>query len=535
MTPIRILVADQIAEEGLATLRARPEVAVDVKTGLTPEQLGAVVGDYEGMIIRSGVKVTAEALARPGKLRVIARAGVGVDNVDVPAATAAGVLVINTPDANTVSTAEHSIAMMLSLFRLIPHAHAHVLAGKWERKAFTGSQAAGKVLGIVGLGRVGRAVAERALGLQMTVLAFDPLLSADTAMDGRVRMVHDLNALLPQVDCLTLHASMTADSKKMIGPQQLALMKKTAVLINCARGGLVDEAALTQALNSGALAGAAVDVFSAEPPTDNPLLTAKNIVLTPHLGASTHEAQTAVSTEAVDSLLSYLLTGTIRGAVNVAGLPANLTARDRAYLDLTARMGAILSPLCTGGIDRVEVVAQGGDTLAALSPTLALQAVVDLMSPHIEGRLNMVNAKDFVRERGIILQHANQSARRDYYEVVTLKIESRKQSHTVEGAVFQDGYPRILGVDGYRMEMIPDGLLVLIFNDDRPGVIGLVGTLLGNHRINIADMFLSRRAKTALMVLKIDGTVPDPVLDELRSSPAILSVRTVTLPALAGR
>lgn len=527
---LKILVADQIAEEGLAKLRERSDISFEVKTGLTPDALGKTVGEFDGLIIRSGVKVTREALASPGKLRVIARAGVGVDNVDVPAATAAGVLVMNTPDANTVSTAEHTIAMILAAMRNVAGAHAHVIEGKWERKKFMGRQVAGKTLGIVGLGRVGRAVAERAMGLDMTVIAFDPLLSADSAMDGRVRLVRKLDDLLPQIDILTLHASMSADSKKMVGKQQLELMKPGAVLVNCARGALIDEAAVAEALKAGKLAGAAIDVFSTEPPTDNPLLAAPNVVLTPHLGASTEEAQTAVSTEAVESILDYLTNGVIRGAVNVTGMPANLSARDRGYMDLTARMGTILSPLCTGGVERIELVTRGGDALGALCPTLALTALTELMSPHIEGRLNLVNAAEFAKERGIVVGNTSQSGRSDYYEVVTLKFERRGESHTIEGAVFQDGLPRILSIDGYRMEIIPEGLLVQIFNDDQPGVIGLVGTYLGDHKINIADMTLSRRGRTALMLLKIDGELPDSVLDGLRQkSPPILSVRAVQL------
>lgn len=528
----KILVADTIAEEGLARLREAAGFTAEVRTGLPAEELAKIVGDYDGMIIRSGVQVGANILVKPGRLKVIARAGVGVDNVDVAAATAAGVLVINTPDANTVSTAEHTIAMMMSILRHVPQAHAHVIGGGWERKKFVGQQAAGKVLGIIGLGRVGRAVAERALGLKMKVLAYDPLLSTDTAMEGRVQVLRTLDELLPQIDCLTLHAAMTAESKGLIGTAQLARMKKTAVVINCARGGLVDEAALAEALNAGRLAGAAVDVFSKEPPLNNPLLTAKNIVLTPHLGASTEEAQTAVSTEAVDSLLDFLQNGVIRGAVNVAGMPAHLSARDRAYLDLTGRMAAILAPLCGGGIDRVDVMTYGGEAITALCPTLALQSVAELMSPHIEGRLNLVNAHSFAEQRGIHVHHAAHSTKREFFEIVTIKIQRRGGVHQVEGAVFLDGIPRILSIDGYRMEMVPEGLLVLIFNDDRPGVIGLVGTLFGNHQINIADLTLSRRAKTALMLLKSDGTVPPGVLDELKQSDAILSVRTVQLPPL---
>ncbi|MEK6643284.1 MAG: phosphoglycerate dehydrogenase [Planctomycetota bacterium] len=530
---LNILVADTIAEEGLALLRNTPNLTFDVKTGLKPADLAPLVGGYDGLLIRSSVQITADVLAHPGKLRVIARAGVGVDNVDVPAATAAGVLVMNTPDANTISTAEHAITLLLSLMRHVPDAHASTKAGAWERKSFMGRQLHGRTLGIVGLGRIGAAVAERALAFQMNVLAYDPFLRGDTAMDGRVRVAQSLDDLLPRIDCLTLHAVMTEESRNLIGAAQLAKMKKTAVVVNCARGGLIDEAALAEALNRGVIAGAAIDVFPTEPPIGSPLLSAKNIVLTPHLGASTEEAQLAVSTDAAQSMLDYLLTGTIRGAVNVAGLPANLTNRDRAYLDLAARIGAILAPWCADGIDRLTLTTHGGASLTALGPTLGLTALAELMSPHIEGRLNLVNAGPYARQRGIDVQHVSQSAEREFQEVLTVRVDRRGESHQVEGAVFLDGRPRILAIDGYRMEMVPDGLLVMIFNDDRPGVIGVVGTLFGDHHINIADMFLSRRDKTALMCLKIDGTIPTNLLEQLRSSPAILSVRTIQLPPVA--
>ncbi|QOJ03532.1 MAG: phosphoglycerate dehydrogenase [Planctomycetia bacterium] len=532
MADLKVLVADKIAEEGLARLRATQGLLVDVRTGLSPADLAAIVGDYDGLIIRSGVKVTAEVFAKPGRLRVIARAGVGVDNVDVPAATAAGVLVMNTPDANTISTAEHTMAMLLALMHRIPDAHAHVRNGAWDRAAFVGRQLAGKTLGIVGLGRVGRAVAERALAFGMDVWAFDPFVSGETALDGAVRIAPSLDDLLGRVDCLTLHAALTGDNKHLIGAAQLARMKPSAVLVNCARGALVDESALADALNSGRLAGAAIDVFANEPPVGSPLPGAKNIVLTPHLGASTAEAQTAVSTDAVDELLDYLLHGRIRGAVNVAGLPANLTDRDRAYLDLTARMAAVLAPFCADGVDRVLLATHGEQHLTALCPTLALQALAELMSPHIEGRLNLVNAAAFARQRGIDVQNAAHSAQRDYLETVTIEIERRGAKHAVEGAVFVDGRPRILAIDGYRMEMVPEGPLVLIFNDDRPGVIGVVGTLFGDRQINIADMFLSRRDRTALMVLRLDAQPPAHVLDALRAHAAIVSVQTVALPPL---
>ncbi len=532
MAQSKILIADPLAEEGLARLRLNTDIAFDVRVGLSPEALAEIVGDYDGLIIRSGVKVTKDVLARPGRLRGIARAGVGVDNVDLDAATAAGVLVMNTPDANTISTAEHTLALLLALTRRVPAAHAHVAGGGWKRGDYVGGQLAGKTLGIVGLGRVGRAVAERALAFQMKVLAYDPFLRTESALEGRVGVVADLDALLPQVDCLTLHAALTDDTHHLLSAARLKLMKRTAFVINCARGGLVDEAALADLLNSDALAGAAVDVFECEPPKSCPLLSAKNVVLTPHLGASTQEAQLAVSTEAVDEMLDFLLRGTIRNAVNVTGLPTDLSARDRAYLDLTGRMAAILSIWAGDGIDRVEVTTAGAEALTALGPTLALHALSGMMNPHIDGRLNLVNVRSFAHQRGIDVRHVARTAREDFPDVVRVRFEHDRSFHEVQGAVFMDGRPRVLGIDGYRMEMVPEGRLVMIFNDDRPGVIGAVGTLFGRHHINIADMFLSRRDKTALMVIKSDAPVPEPVLNELKQSSAILSVRTVGLGSI---
>jgi D-3-phosphoglycerate dehydrogenase len=529
---LKILVADNIAEQGLARLRENKEIQVDVRIGLDPQALASVVGDYDAMIIRSGVKVTGEVLAKPGRLRVIARAGVGVDNVNLDAATSAGVLVINTPDANTLTTAEHTIAMMLARLRRIPQAHQHVTSGAWDRKAFVGGQAAGKVLGVVGLGRVGHAVAERALAMRMKVLACDPILRTTSVMEGRVAVVKHIDELLPQVDCLTLHAALTDHTRNLINADRLKLMKKTAILINCARGGLVDEAALAEALKAGRIAGAAIDVFQSEPPTNSPLLTCDNVVLTPHLGASTEEAQTAVSTDAVDAVLEYLLHETIHNAVNVRGLPADLSPEDHAYLDLTSRMASMLSTWCADGMDHVVVTTSDDKQLGDLSRTMALQALVEMMSPHIEGRLNLVNAAAFAEKRGINVQQVAHSARRDFPGVVTVRFDRRGESHEAQGAVFQDGLPRILAIDGYRMEMIPEGRLLMIFNDDRPGVIGLVGSIFGKHQINIADLFLSRREQTALMVLKSDADVPDSVLQELRQAEPIMSVWTVRMPPL---
>ncbi len=514
-------------------MRAAPGVSFDVRHGLSPAELAGAIGEYDGVLIRSAVKITRETLAKPGRLAVIARAGVGVDNVDVDAATQAGILVLNTPDANTISTAEHTIAMMLALHHRIAEAHQHVVGGGWNRSAYEGDQLAGRTLGIVGFGRIGRAVAQRALGLEMKVTAFDPFVRGETALNGAVVLVHDLNELLRQSDCVTLHASLSDETRHLIGPAQLSLMKRSARLINCARGALVDEAALAEALNSGGLGGAAVDVYENEPPKGSPLLTAKNIVLTPHLAASTAEAQLRVSVDAVDALLAYLLNGEVRSAVNVTGMPSHLSGRGRAYVDLCSRIGTILSAWSAEGVERVTVTVYG-ELLQEIAPTLSWQAMIAVVGPHLDTRLNLVNAKEQAQRRGIVVEHVAHSQQNHHAESVLITVQSRGQSRSIEGTVFADGRPRVLSIDGYRMELVPERSMVLIFNDDRPGVIGLVGQAFGSAGINIADMALSRRGKLALMVLKLDEAMPDSLRNGLSAlNPPILSVRTVTLPPVA--
>lgn len=531
----RILVADKIAESGLERLRSAPGVEFDVRLGLSPDELAEAIGHYDGMLIRSAVKVTAATLAKPGKLSSIARAGVGVDNIDLDAATAAGVLVLNTPDANTVSTAEHTIALMLALHHRIPEAHQHVVGGGWKRGAFLGRQLAGRTLGIVGLGRIGRAVARRALALEMKVLAHDPFVRGDSALDGNVTLVGDLKALLASCDCLTLHASLTSETKHLINDEQIGWMKKGACIINCARGALIDEGALARALNEDRLGGAAIDVYQNEPPEGSPLLSAKNIVLTPHLAASTAEAQQRVSVDAVDTLLAYLLNGEIRSAVNVTGMPTHLSDHERAFVDLCARMGTMLSPWSADGVEQIKLTTRGAP-LADLAETLAWQALVSVLSPHLDARLNLVNAREHAEFRGIGVEAVVGGEKRNVPESIVLEVKCRGEAHKIEGTVLGDGQPRVMSVDGYKMELIPERSMALIFNDDRPGVIGLVGQTFGDAKINIADMALSRRGRTALMVLKLDGPMPDALRDKLRSlNPPILSLETVSLPPVTGR
>lgn len=527
----KILVADKIAEAGLERLRAARDVQFDVRHGLGESDLAAIIGEYDGVLIRSAVKITATVLAKPGKLAVIARAGVGVDNVDVDAATAAGVLVLNTPDANTVSTAEHTIALMLALHHKVVDAHAHVRGGGWNRAAYEGAQLAGRTLGIVGLGRIGRAVAQRALALEMKVVAYDPFMKGSSALNGAVTMVGQLDDLLAQADCVTLHATLSTETTHLIGPEQIARMKPKATIVNCARGALIDEKALADALNEGRLGGAAIDVYENEPPKGSPLLTAKNVVLTPHLAASTAEAQVRVSVDAVEAILAYLQRGDVGSAVNVTGVPGRLSPRGRALFELCSRMGAILSVWSAEGVDRVRLTVRG-ESLRELADAMAWQAMVAVLGPRLNTRLNLVNAREQAQRRGIAVEHVVQSAEENQPESVNVTICASGISHEIEGTVFADGLPRILAIDGYRMELIPERTIVLIVNDDRPGVIGLVGQAFGSAEINIADMALSRRGKTALMVLKLDAPMPDSLRASLSAHPTILSVRSVTLPAV---
>lgn len=530
---IRILVADPLAEEGLERIRAISGVDYEVRTGLSEDELAAVAGDYDGMIIRSGVKVTARVLANPGRLRAIARAGVGVDNVDLEAATKAGILVMNTPDANTISTAEETIALLLAMSRHIPAADAHVRAGQWQRKKFVGTQLAGKTLGVIGLGRVGRAVAERAVAFDMHVIAHDPFFSGGSALEGKVTLVDSVEEVFRRADYLTLHTVLNNDTRDMVNAKTIAMMKEGVRIVNCSRGGVINEADLAEALKSGKVAGAAMDVYSTEPPgKENPLLSAPNTVLAPHLGASTEEAQLAVTIDAVDALLAYLTKSEIRWAVNVAGLPSHLSGRDRQYLDLAGRMGAILSRLCTGGIQTVRLTTHG-ESLDPLSRTLQKQVLVDLLSRHFTSRLNLINVDELARSRGIRIEHSSDLHVSAITDSVTVCVTTRDATHEIVGEVFLDGKPRIMAINGYQMNLMPEGEMVMIFNDDQPGVIGLVGKVFGDAQINIADMMLSRKAGTALMVLKLDSAIPDAAMQALRShSPPIREVLPVTLPSI---
>lgn len=541
-----ILVADSLAAEGLEILKSQPDVKLTVKEKWEPGELAKVIGNFDGIIIRSGVKKADLNLSNPGKLKAIARAGVGVDNVDVEAATKAGVLVMNTPDANTITTAEHAVALMMALSRKIPAADASIRAGKFDRKSFMGTQLAGKTLGIIGFGRIGKTVAKRALALEMKVLAYDKLYFAETALDGQVKMIKDIDALVPLCDYITLH---TPGGETIFDATRIAKCKKGVRFINAARGGLIDETALAAAISSKHVGGAAIDVYEPEPKNETEwpafierekalIALGDKVVLTPHLGASTSEAQTVASTDVVAGLLTYLRKEGLVGAVNAGGVEVNLSPQERAYADLAERMGAILAGIAEKGFDSITL-RTNGELPKRIASTLQRLAIMSLLKPFLSDPINVVNASHLAEGRGISIRsetmgQAVQRAIQHSIELeITEKVDGETRTHTIIGTVFADNQPRVLGIKGYWMDMIPAGPMVLIVNKDKPGVIGLVGNTFGKLGINIADMTISRKGDKALMVLKIDTPASPEALAALKSDSALEVVKAISLPPIA--
>jgi D-3-phosphoglycerate dehydrogenase len=535
---MRILVADKLAEEGLEFLK-ECGIAFDAKVGLKEEELAGAIGAYDGLIVRSGAKVTAKVLASPGGLKAIARAGVGVDNIDVEAATAKGILVMNTAEASTLSTAEHALALMMALARKIPQAHAHVCSGQWKRNQYQGTQLAGKTLGVVGRGRIGRTVAARALALEMTVLGYDPYFPGTTALEGRVKMMRDFDEFLSQLDVITFHVPGGEGTKHLLDRERLFnRCRANLLVINDARGEVVDEFALAEALKEKKIAGAGVDVYATEPPPkDHPLFGLENVVLTPHLGASTDEAQTAVSVEACKSMVAYLRNGEMRGAVNAGGIKLDLPPDEAPFAELARRVGALLAGICEGGFKTITLRASGQRAQKLINTLLRL-ATVELLTPHLDTPVNVINVEHLARSRGIELIAVKEPEPPAGLvgDIVGVRAAGPEgESHRILGTVYADGLPRILRIDGFEMDMIPEGNMVVIMNRDQPGVIGLVGTSFGNSGVNIADMVISRELQKdgsamAMMLLKTDSQPTDELLEQLRSRGPILRVKSVVLP-----
>jgi D-3-phosphoglycerate dehydrogenase len=524
----KVLISDKLSPASIAIFRARG-IEADFKPGLTPAELRAIIGEYDGLAIRSATKVTREVLEVAPKLRVVGRAGIGVDNVDVASATARGVVVMNTPHGNAITTAEHAIAMMFALARQIPEASASTKAGKWEKNRFMGVELSAKTLGLVGCGNIGSIVANRAVGLHMKVIAFDPFLSDKRALELGVEKV-ELDALVARADFVTIHAPFTEQTKNILSRERIFAMKKGARLINCARGGLVDEAALAEALQSGHLAGAALDVFEVEPATDSPLFGLENVVCTPHLGAATAEAQENVALQVAEQMSDFLLLGAVTNAVNMPNVSAEEAPRLKPYMALVRDLGALAGQLTAEQGQEIKAIRVEYEGQAAELNHRPLTAAVlaGVLTP-IMGAVNMVNAPVVARERGIEVAETVLEREGDYATLVRVTVVTEALNRSVAGTLVGTGKPRLVEIKGIPVEADFAPHMLYVTNQDRPGFIGRFGTTLAEAGINIATFHLGRNAPggDAICLVGLDGPLPEAVLAAVRGLPLV--VRAVPL------
>jgi D-3-phosphoglycerate dehydrogenase len=511
----RVLISDALSSAAVGIFRERG-VEVDVKPGLDKDELAAIIGDYDGLAIRSATKVTAKLLESAPRLKVVGRAGIGVDNVDIPAATAKGVIVMNTPFGNSITTAEHAIALMFALAREIPAADASTQAGKWEKNRFMGVEITGKVLGVIGCGNIGAIVADRAIGLRMRVVAYDPFLSPERALDLGVEKV-ELDDLLARADFITLHVPMTAQTKNILSAEALARTRKGVRIINCARGGLVDEEALAAALKSGHVAGAAFDVFTVEPAKENPLFGLPNVVCTPHLGASTSEAQENVALQVAEQMSDYLVRGAISNAINFPSITAEEAPKLKPFIALAERLGSFAGQLTESGIKEVRITYEG--VVAGLKiKALTASAIAGLLRPLLQD-VNVVSAPIVAKERGIVVEEATRAAEGDYESLITLTVVTETQERSVAGTVFHDGRPRIVSIKGIKVDAEFGPSMLYVTNEDKPGFIGRFAGLLGDAGINIATFALGRDAQggSAIALVEVDGAVPTDIVARIQT------------------
>ncbi|HVK10998.1 MAG TPA: phosphoglycerate dehydrogenase [Gemmataceae bacterium] len=527
----RVLICDKLEAAGLAILK-QAGIEVDNRPGLKGAELIAALQAADGAIVRSGTRITGDLLEHPGKLRAVVRAGVGVDNIDVPAATRQGVIVMNTPSGNTVSAAEHTIALMLAVARHVPAADASMKAGKWDRNKFLGSQVAGKTLGVIGLGRIGREVARRAVGLDMKVIGFDPLITPEKAAEFGIKAVATRDELLPQCDFLTLHIPLLPETKDFIGPRELAMMPKGARVLNVARGGVVSEKGLAEALTAGHIGGAGLDVYEVEPtPADNPLLKAPNVVLTPHLGASTFEAQEAVAVEAANLLVDYLTRGVVQCAVNMAAVNRAEMDEMRPFVDLARRLGLFQAQTAKGTIRKATLQFRG-DLAKKNTKLLAAVFTAGLLEKHMADSVNVVNAPVLAREHGIEIVTTTTETKGDFANLLYTEAETENGKFAVGGTLFGDKYPRLVQFGEYRLDAHLDGILMVFPHEDVPGLIGFLGTEFGRHQVNIASMNLGRLKPggDAVAVLNLDSYPSEAALATVAAHPKIKSIAVVKLP-----
>jgi len=527
---IRILVTDPLAEEGIRLMQAENQVKVDVKPKMPAEELLKVIGDYDGLVVRSGTQVTQEVLAKAKKLKVIGRAGAGLDNVDVEAASQQGIVVMNAAGGNTISTAEHTMAMILALARNVPQAGASLKAGKWERTTFMGTELYGKHLGILGMGKVGSEVAKRALAFGMRLLVYDPYLSPEKTRELDAEPVGSPEELYKRADFITVHVPLTNETRGMIGTKEIALMKKGVRLVNCARGGIIDEKALVAAVKSKQVAGAAVDVFEQEPPADRELVDLPNVIVTPHLGASTEEAQFNVAREIAVSVRDFLLGRGVRNAVNVPSVDPEVYKLLEPYLKLVEKIGLMQGQLVEGHLKQVQI-RYVGELVRLDVALLTVSFLKGLLTPALQESVNYVNAARIAKERGIQVVETKATEAEDFANLIATTAETDKGKTEVHGTLFTRSDPRIVHVNGFYVDAVPEGAMVIIRNQDKPGMVGRIGTVLGSKGINIGWMTLGRPRPggDALVVLNVDQMVPTEVLNDLRQVPSVLYVKQIKL------
>jgi len=525
---MKVLISDKLSDKGKHVLDARG-VAYDDRPGMTPDELKECLGQYDGILIRSATKLTRSVLEHVGSLRVIGRAGVGVDNVDLDAATERGILVMNTPGGNTVSTAEHAFSLLLSISRNIPQAAASVRAGEWKKGKYAGVEVRGKTIGIIGLGRIGKQVARYAQGFQMKVIGYDPFMTTEKAEQLAIELV-ELDELFSRGDYITVHTPLTNETRNIINADAIARMKPGVRIINCARGGIVDEEALAEAIENGRVAAAALDVFTTEPPQGSRLLTTDRVVATPHLGASTTEAQEQVAIDAAEQVADYLLQGRITNALNAPMVEEHVLEKLRPFVGLAERLGSMTAQMIKGSVQTIELEACGTIAEYDVGP-LTVAALKGFLGTVLEGGVNMINALVKAKERGIKIAESTASDSEEFMSLVRVKASGPKGHVAVSGTVFGKNDPRVVRIDGYHVDAHPQGALLVIVNKDVPGAIGKVGMTLGNHCVNIADMTLGRKQEggNAMIVLNIDGDVPTEALDELRAADVVVQVTVCTL------
>ena len=529
----KILVLDELSQDGLSLLGSAGNLEVEVRTGLKGDDLRKALLEADGAICRSGVKITADVLQGNTRLRAIARAGVGVDNIDTQAATRQGIVVMNTPGGNTLSTAEHTIALMLGMSRNVGPAYQSLIEGRWDRKKFMGTQLAGKTLGIIGLGRVGQAVATRARGLEMQVLGYDPFLPSARAKELGIDTCESTNEMLPLVDYLTVHTPLNDATRNLIGAKEVQMLKKGARLVNCARGGIYNEVALVEGLKSGQIAGVALDVYPEEPCTKSPLFGMPGVLCTPHLGASTEEAQTNVAVEAAELLIDFFTTGAIKQSVNMSPLDPKTLAEMRGYLNVAYRLGLLLAQMDHGPPTSCRL-SYKGEVAKKHTRLLSSAFAAGFLEHALAGDVNIVNAEVLLRERGIEVVEQRSADVGDFSSMITAEVVTSKKTSVAAGTLFGNNMPRLVQKGNCRLESYLDGTLLIFAHRDTPGVIGKVGNICGRHRVNIAQMSVGRAGDKpggdAIGILSLDSAPPAEALAEVVAMPEVQQAWIVKLP-----